>query len=157
VVIGIVESVNDPEDIGRVQLRFPWLSADAISPWARVARAMAGGGRGEWFMPEVGDEVLVAFEHGDFQHPYVVGFLWSTVDKPPKDGIDTKVRRLKTVSGHILEFDDRPGQELIRITTQGGQQLEMKDSPAGITISTQGGQTVELRWRSATYRRGSRS
>jgi uncharacterized protein involved in type VI secretion and phage assembly len=113
----------------------------------------------------VGDEVLVGFEQGDINHPYILGFLWNGQDRPPTSSIDTHVRRLKTVSGHILEFDDRSGSERVLLTTQGGQKLEMKDTPqpeitlqtngghkivmsestpAKITIQTQGGQKVEL-------------
>ena len=83
VAIGIVTSVNDPEGRGRVRLNFPWLDLNS-SDWAPVAAPMAGSKRGVFFMPEVDDEVLVAFEHGDFDHPFVVGFLWNGVDKPPE-------------------------------------------------------------------------
>ena len=121
VVVGIVKSLDDPKKLGRVRLEFPWLSDKNQSQWARIATLMTGSGRGSWFMPEVEDEVLVAFDHGDIQHPYIVGFLWNGVDKPPNEEINTSVRRLRTVSGHILEFDDREGQEKILIETQGGQ------------------------------------
>jgi uncharacterized protein involved in type VI secretion and phage assembly len=144
VVVGIVTSVEDPQNLGRIQLRFPWLSDDNKSYWARVATLMTGPGHGSWFMPELDDEALVAFEHGDVQHPYVVGFLWSQKDKPPNAGIDSKVRRLKTVSDHILEFDDRPGKERILIQTKGEQQILLQDQPAKITIKTKGGQEITL-------------
>lgn len=144
VVVGIVRSLDDPQQLGRVQVYFPWLSDTNQSYWARIATLMAGSDRGSWFMPEVDDEVLVAFEHGDPQHPYVVGFLWNGQAKPPNQGITPKVRRLKTVSGHILEFDDRPGQTRILIKTQGGQQIELKDLPAGITLSTTAGNQISI-------------
>ena len=145
VVVGLVTSVDDPQKLGRVQVSFPWLSDSNRSQWARVARMMAGPDRGAWFMPEVDDEVLVAFEHGNFQYPYVIGFLWNGVDKPPNDDIDTRVRRMRTVSGHMLEFDDRPGEESVCITTQGGHHVVLKDGPDGsVTIHTNGGQEVVL-------------
>jgi uncharacterized protein involved in type VI secretion and phage assembly len=144
VVVGIVLSVKDPEDIGRVQVMFPWLSEDNQSYWARVATLMAGNARGSWFMPEIGDEVLVAFDHGDIDHPFIVGFLWNGQDKPPNDGIDTQVRRLRTVSGHVVEFDDRPGKEQILIKTKAGHLVEMKDTPGSVHIETKGGQKVDL-------------
>ena len=65
----------------------------------RSPRTMAGKERGFWYMPEVGDEALVAFELGDFDHPFVVGFLHNGVDTPPDDDIDREVRRMRTVSG----------------------------------------------------------
>jgi uncharacterized protein involved in type VI secretion and phage assembly len=144
VVVGIVTSVDDPQNLGRIQLLFPWLSDDNKSFWARVATLMAGPGHGSWFMPELEDEALVAFEHGDVQHPYIVGFLWNGKDKPPNDGIDTKVRRLKTVADHVLEFDDRSGKERILIKTKGEQQMLLEDQPAKITINTKAGQKIIL-------------
>lgn len=144
VVVGIVKDLNDPKNLGRIQVYFPWLSENNKSYWARVATLMAGPERGSWFMPEMDDEALVAFEHGDVQHPYIVGFLWNGVDRPPNDGINASVRRLRTVSGHEVEFDDRSGQERIFIKTNAGHQIEMKDTPGSIHINTQGGQKVDL-------------
>jgi len=144
VVVGIVTSVEDPQNLGRVQVNFPWLSGDNTSQWARVATLMAGPKRGSWFMPEVDDEVMVSFEHGDAQHPYILGYVWNGRDKPPNDGIDTKVRRLRTVSGHVLEFDDRSGQEQILIKTKAGHLIEMKDTPGSIHIETKGGQKIDM-------------
>jgi uncharacterized protein involved in type VI secretion and phage assembly len=144
VVVGLVTSVQDPQNLGRVQVHFPWLSDDNSSQWARVATFMAGPKRGSWFMPEVDDEVLISFEHGDVQHPYIIGFVWNGRDKPPNDGIDTKVRRLRTVSGHVIEFDDRAGQERILIKTKAGHLIEMKDTPGSIHINTAGGQKVDM-------------
>lgn len=139
--------VNDPEGLGRVRVNFPWLSADNVSQWAPVATLMAGSERGSWFVPEVGDEALVSFEHGDPNHPYVVGYVWNGQSKPPNSDIDTKVRRLKTVSGHILEFDDRPGKERVYLKTQGEHQIELNDRQGeeGITIKTKGEQKIELK------------
>jgi uncharacterized protein involved in type VI secretion and phage assembly len=144
VVVGIVKDLDDPQQLGRVQVYFPWLSDTNQSYWARIATLMAGSNRGSWFMPEVNDEVLVAFEHGDSQHPCVVGFVWNGQAKPPNQDITPKVRRLKTVSGHVLEFDDRPGQTRILLKTQAGQQIELKDLPAGITLSTTGGSQISI-------------
>lgn len=144
VVIGIVTDNRDPNNQGRVRVKFPWLSDSNQTPWARIATLMSGKQRGSWFMPEVDDEVLVSFDHGDINHPYIVGYLWNGVDTPPNDGITTKVRRLRTVSGHVLEFDDRPGQERILIQTKGGQQIELKDTPATITIQTKLGNAITI-------------
>src|SRR3972149_536693 len=84
VVPGIVTNNQDPDGLGRVKIKFPWLSDDNETDWVRIATLMAGGQRGGFFLPEVGDEVLVAFEHGDINHPYVIGALWNGVDKPPE-------------------------------------------------------------------------
>src|ERR1700750_1699162 len=83
VVIGIVTNNQDPDGMHRVKVRFPWLNLDDESHWARVATPMAGDKRGAYFLPEPDDEVLVAFEHGSLEHPYVIGSLWNGKDKAP--------------------------------------------------------------------------
>lgn len=157
VVPGTVIDVNDPQGEGRVQVRLDWLSGENDSTWAPVATFMAGDERGSWFMPEVGDEVLLSFQQGDVNHPYVVGFLWNGRDKPPvEDGATTSVRRLRTVSGHVLEFDDTGGSEHIEVKfkgeepsltldantavlkTGGGHELKLDDSGSEITLKWQG-------------------
>jgi uncharacterized protein involved in type VI secretion and phage assembly len=135
VVVGIVQSVDDPLKIGRVQLHFPWLSDDSQSQWARVATLMAGPDRGSWFMPETGDEALVAFEHGDVEHPFVLGFLWNGKDRPPQT--DTKIRLLHTVNGHEIEISDPPvrggDKGHVRIKDAHGNQIELANGRISIT------------------------
>jgi hypothetical protein len=142
VVVGVVKDLVDPLGEGRVRVQFPWLSDDELSGWAPIVRTMAGKDRGFYYMPELEDEALVAFELGDFNHPFVVGFLHNGVDLPPDDDIDSRVRRLRTVSGHVLEFDDRPGQERVLLETQGGHSLTMEDTPGSVAVRTSGGQEV---------------
>ena len=103
VVIGIVKSLNDPRGEGRIELEFPWL-AGSPSAWASVGSLMGGKKRGVWFMPEIDDEALVAFEQGNFAHPYIVGFLWNGVDKPPVT--DPRRRLIRSVNGHEIEIYD---------------------------------------------------
>jgi uncharacterized protein involved in type VI secretion and phage assembly len=146
VVIALVKDLKDPDGQGRIRVEFPWLSEKNKSAWAPLAVPLAGKKRGMYFMPEKGDEALVAFEHGDFDHPYIIGFLWNGSDVPPDENINTSVRRLWTVSGHIMDFDDRDGQQAITLTTQGGQKIEMKDNTASIAISLkQGGHHIDLK------------
>src|SRR5881397_3606107 len=101
---GVVTAlVKEIDKKGRLKLEFKWLTKDGHrSAWAPVAAALAGKQRGAFFMPEVDDEVLVAFEHGDFDHPFVVGFLWNGVDTPPET--TNKNRVIKTPGGHELRF-----------------------------------------------------
>lgn len=139
VVTAYVKDVDDPNGEGKVKLTYPWLSEDYESNWVPIAVPMAGKERGHWFSPEVDDEVLVAFEHGDFDHPFVVGFLWNGVDKPPDEANDRSVRRIKTVAGHIIEFDDRSGKEKILLKSKAGHYLEIDDPSNTITVQGQSG------------------
>jgi uncharacterized protein involved in type VI secretion and phage assembly len=117
VVIGVVTNNQDNDGMGRVKVRFPSLSEDDESHWARIAAPMAGKDRGVYFLPEVDDEVLVAFEHGDVRFPYVLGALWNGVDKPPADNGDGKnnLRLIKSRSGHTIKLNDEDGKETIEI------------------------------------------
>ncbi|SNQ61971.1 phage baseplate assembly protein V [Candidatus Methanoperedens nitratireducens] len=117
VVIGIVTNNKDPDDLGRVKVKFPWLSDTDESNWARVVSLMAGKERGIYFLPEVDDEVLVAFEFGDINMPYVIGSLWNGKDKPPQTNSDGKnnMRIIKSRSGHLIKLDDTDGAEKIEI------------------------------------------
>jgi phage protein D len=121
VVVGVVTNVTDPDDLGRVKVKFPWIADDQESHWARIASPMAGNGRGFMFLPEVNDEVLVAFEHGDPGRAYVVGHLWNGKDLPPKKNSEVSaqgkvnLRIIKSRSGHTITLDDTQGSEKIEI------------------------------------------
>jgi uncharacterized protein involved in type VI secretion and phage assembly len=113
----VVTNNQDPDGLGRVKLRLPWLSDEDESNWARIATPMAGKDRGAFFLPEVDDEVLVAFEHGDMRLPYVVGALWNGQDTPPATNDDGKnnVRVIKSRSGHVIKLNDEDGKETVEI------------------------------------------
>ncbi len=133
VVTAMVTNLNDPENLGRVKVKYAWLG-EVESDWVRVASPMAGAGRGLYYLPEVNDEVLVAFEQGDVNRPYIVGALWSTQDKPPKPNSEVckngKVneRILKSRSGHMVILDDADGQEKITIQDKTGKNKIVIDS-----------------------------
>jgi uncharacterized protein involved in type VI secretion and phage assembly len=132
VVIGLVTDVDDPEELGRVRVEFPWLSDDNVSDWARVASALASSSLGMFFQPEVGDEALVAFEMDDIRRPYVLGFLWNGDNKPP--ATDVTLRMIQTVSGHKLIFDDTGGSEAVKIEDASGNKITLDAN--GITIES---------------------
>jgi uncharacterized protein involved in type VI secretion and phage assembly len=117
VVPAIVTNNKDPEGVGRVKVNYPWLSIEDEGYWARVAAPMAGAGRGVYFLPEVNDEVLVAFEQGDLRFPYIIGALWNGKDEPPVKNDDGKndVRVIRSRSGHVLRLTDTDGKETIEI------------------------------------------
>ncbi len=159
-----VTNLEDPEGLGRVQVMFPWLpkykDADLSSNWARMATPMGGKERGFFFLPEIDDEVLVAFEHGDVNHPYIVGVLWHSVDKPPKgtkasvlssDNKKVDQRVIRSRSGHLIILDDTEGEEQIIIqdkTTKNKLVINSKENSLAIelegnvTITAKGDATI---------------
>jgi Rhs element Vgr protein len=148
-VIGVVTDNNDPESMGRVKVKFPWMmNGDSIeSNWARVVAPMAGASRGFLFLPEVNDEVLVGFEHGDPNFPYVMGALWNGSDAPPlTDAVaNGKVvkRQIKTRAGHLLTFDDTEGSEKIEIIDKSGKNsITISSSDNSIAVVAEGDVSV---------------
>lgn len=146
----LVEDNNDPDGEGRVRLRFPWLSESMVTEWTRVAQPYAGGGYGAYFVPEKGDEVLVAFVHGDMRLPVVLGGLYNGVDKPaearkvddPAGPKDPKYLRSRT--GHRIRFEDAEGHEKIEIIDASGNNSVTIDTVANsIAVHAQGDVTVE--------------
>jgi uncharacterized protein involved in type VI secretion and phage assembly len=139
VAVGIVTNNQDPDHLGRVKVKLPWLSDDHESNWARVAVPMAGNAMGVYFLPEVDDEVLVAFAHGRVDSPYVVGALWNGKDKPPEDNGDQKnnLRVIKSRSGHTITLDDTLDAE--KIVVQDAKQkatITIASKDGTITIAT---------------------
>lgn len=130
VVIGLVTNNQDPEGMGRVKVQFPWRENPDESHWARVATLMAGKDRGSFFLPEVGDEVLLAFGNGDAANPYVIGALWNGKDQPPSKNEDgnNNLRMLKSRSGHQVIFDDSSNAGKLEIHTQAGHIILLDDS-----------------------------
>ena len=118
---GIVEAIVvdnvDPEQMGRVKVKFPTLPEMPESFWARLVMPMAGRERGWMTIPEIDDEVLVAFVHGDINHALILGSLYNGVDTPPyanEDG-DNNLRVFQSRSGHRLTFDDTAGAERVEL------------------------------------------
>jgi uncharacterized protein involved in type VI secretion and phage assembly len=141
VVSAVVTDNRDPEKIGRVRVRFPWLGEGSETWWARLSAPTAGGARGAWFLPEVDDEVLVAFEHGDPRFPYVLGGLWNKDAPPPEDLDDFGAdhRSITSVSGHVLRLDDRDGEEKIEIVDKTGKnRIVITSKDNGLEISADG-------------------
>lgn len=142
ILIGQVSDLKDPEQLGRVRVTFP-IHNDQPSAWARLATVMAGANRGVFFRPEVGDEVLVAFEQADPRRPYILGGVWSKVDAPPPDDGDTEQnnwRFIRSRSGHILKFDDTEGAERFEIEGKSRiQRVVVDDSGRKVSIQADEG------------------
>lgn len=146
----LVSDTKDPDGQGRVKVTLPW-SPDAdgarYEAWARLATLMAGANRGSWFVPDTGDEVLVAFEGGDPRRPYVVGGLWNGSDAPPEsmDGSGRNAKKvLRSRNGVKVTLDDTDGQEKLVLETPGGQKLTMKDGPGAVELVDSNGNSVKL-------------
>lgn len=138
VAFAIVTNNKDPDGLGRVKVQLPWMADQAESDWARVVTPMAGAGRGFYFLPEVDDEVLVAFEHGSPDSPYVLGALWNGKDKPPESNSDGKnhLRTIKSRSGHVIRLTDKDGEEKIEIIDRSAKNsivISTKDNTITVT------------------------
>jgi phage baseplate assembly protein gpV len=145
VVTGKVISVNDPLTLGRVQVQLPFIDAEDSSPWARVAVPMAGKQFGHYFIPDVDEEVLVAFEHGDVRAPYILGSLWTATAPPPLQSPQAQIRTIRTPAGVQIVMAERPAAISIQTgaptepipaspsATGPHQSLVMDSSGVGIT------------------------
>jgi uncharacterized protein involved in type VI secretion and phage assembly len=145
----LVTDIADPDQQGRVKIRLPWSpdSDGGYDVWARLALLMAGNNRGTWFIPDVGDEVLVTFEAGDPRHPYVIGALWNGQDAPPERMDSSGQNDLKVIrsrNGVKVTLDDSSGQEQMVLETPGGQKITLKDGPGAVEIVDSNGNSVKL-------------
>lgn len=137
VVVGIVTNNQDPDGLGRVKVRFPWLNDADESAWARIVTLRAKKNVGTWFLPDVEDEVLVAFEHGDVRFPYVLGALWNGVDTPPRDNGDGANNEMviRSKLGHELVFSDEDSKGHIKMTTAAGHEITLDDASGSENIT----------------------
>ena len=149
VMIGQVTGVEDPSNLGRVKVKFPTLSADYESDWARVVSAGAGKATGQVFLPDVDDEVLVAFEHGDFRRPYVLGGLWSKPSAPSLgvglfDKGHSKRQGVVSRSNHRLIFFDADSDSGVAIMTgDKGLRISLNKTKQEIHIHADGSVRIE--------------
>ncbi|MDR5761452.1 phage baseplate assembly protein V [Caballeronia sp. LZ035] len=143
VAIAVVTQNKDPDHLCRVKVRYPWHEKPRESDWVRLAMPMAGKGRGFMAIPEVGDEVLVAFERGDLTQPYVLGVLWNGEDKPPGANDDGRNDQRRWVSRkrHYLSFDD--GEHgVVELAHEKGRKVLIDDS--GVSMEDEHGNQVTI-------------
>jgi uncharacterized protein involved in type VI secretion and phage assembly len=112
----VIKDNNDPEKIGRVKVTFPW-QGNEESPWVRVSTPHAGDKKGFYFIPEIGEEVLVGFEDGDAERPYVIGSMFNGKEKPDPALVNSsnEIKYIRTVGGNTIEITDTDGKEEISI------------------------------------------
>jgi type VI secretion system secreted protein VgrG len=143
-VVGPQGETKHVDEFGRVRVRFPWRNPafsnnqEGDTGWVRVAQIATGVGTTSMWIPDIGDEVLVAFEHGDPRRPVVIGSLWNGKDLPPSSLPDNKFQALfqsRSLSGttNAILFDATSGQERL-ILRSGNQFIQL--SPNGITTSS---------------------
>jgi uncharacterized protein involved in type VI secretion and phage assembly len=149
VVPAIVTNTDDPNDWGRVKVKYPWMADDADSWWARVIGAGAGPNSGFCLVPEVNDEVIVAFEHGDFNSPIILGGLWNGRSAIPPAvagaaaGDKPLVRVWQSIKGNYIAMHDDADQK-IEIMTTGGHVLTFDDNNKKVELKTSAGHTITL-------------
>src|SRR5688572_24819148 len=108
----IVTNIVDPESLGRIELKFPWLGSDAdsVRAWSTLLSPYADDDQGFLVLPAVDTQVVVAFEAGDLRRPYIVGSAWNGRQSLPATPEKANNKRvLKTRAGSLLEFDDTDG------------------------------------------------
>jgi uncharacterized protein involved in type VI secretion and phage assembly len=152
-LVGLVTNNKDPKGWGRVRVKFPTLTEEHESNWARVVAIGAGGGRGFDCLPEIDDEVLVGFEHGDIHRPYIIGNVWNGKDATPEKADDAvadgkvRLRTFKTRTGHQMQFteEDKGGSKKgVQIKTVYGHVISFNDTEKIVEITTPGGHSLKL-------------
>jgi uncharacterized protein involved in type VI secretion and phage assembly len=143
----LVSNILDPENLGRVEVNFPWLgsSGDGVSAWSTLTSPYADDDQGLQIMPEVGSQVVVAFEAGNLRRPYILGSCWNGKATPPKTVEQANnIRVIKTRSGSELEFDDSDGSAKVTLKMASGHELVMDDSASTITLTHASGHVINF-------------
>jgi uncharacterized protein involved in type VI secretion and phage assembly len=144
----IVTDIVDPENLGRVQVRFPWLGQDgdnAVRAWGTLVSPYADDDQGLQALPEVDSQVVVAFEAGNLRRPYIVGACWNGREAMPVQPQEANNKRIiKTRSKSILEFDDTQGAAKITLSLDSGHKLEMDAAGQTVILTHSNGSVVRF-------------
>ena len=143
----LVKDIVDPDASGRIQLAFPWLGevGNDVRAWARLVSLYADDDQGWQILPEVNSEVIVGFEAGAIERPYIVGAVWNGREALPQDAEAANNKRLlKTRSGTLLEFDDSDGAAKVTLQMQSGHKLVLDDSAQSVTLKHSNGCEVVM-------------
>jgi uncharacterized protein involved in type VI secretion and phage assembly len=144
----LVTDIVDPDQLGRIEVRFPWLGSTGdtdVRAWATLCSPYADDNQGLLVLPEVGSQVVVAFEAGNMRRPYIVGAAWNgqeSLPNPPAASND--IRLMRSRSDSRLEFDDSAAAEKVSITMASGHQVVLDNAARTITITHSSGCTVKL-------------
>jgi len=138
VAVGLVTNISDPDKLGRVKVKFLVRETEQESDWIRIASPMAGAGRGIFFLPEVNDEVLLAFHNGNVEEPFIIGALWNGKDKPPEAVPHAKgkvtIRKIKSRAGNEIIFSDEENKERLELRSPQGKKLILDDGAKKIQL-----------------------
>lgn len=149
VFLATVTSLDDPDRVNRVRVRLAAINGSPQQDaelWARVATLFAGDDRGAFWMPDVDDEVVVAFVQGDARMPIVLGGLWNGTSRAPETlDPDNNLKVVRSRNGNRIVLDDTPGQERVVIETPGGNRVTLSD-PAGdlVRVEDSAGNTTTM-------------
>jgi len=143
----VVTDLVDPMGRGRIQVSFPGFggAGDSVRAWATLLSPYADDDQGLEILPEVGSQVVVAFEAGDSSRPYIVGACWNGRRRPPEDAqAANNLRTLKTRSGSVLQFDDSPASAKVTVSMASGHRLVMDDAQQSVTLEHANGSKIEI-------------
>jgi uncharacterized protein involved in type VI secretion and phage assembly len=141
----IVTDIVDPDDLARIQVKFPWLgdAGSDVRAWATLCTPYADDDQGIEILPEVDTQVVVAFEAGDPRRPYIVGSCWNGKESPPEAPATPNNKRLwKTRSKSLLEFDDTAGAEKVTLKTDSGHTLVLDNAAQEVKLQHSGGSVI---------------
>ncbi len=141
----IVTDIVDPDSIGRIQLKFPWLGTmgDDVRAWATLCTPYADDDQGIEILPSVDTQVVVAFEAGDLRRPYILGACWNGRESLPESPAAANNKRLwKTRAASLLEFDDTVGAEKITLSTDSGHKLVMDNGAQEVKLTHSNGSVI---------------
>jgi uncharacterized protein involved in type VI secretion and phage assembly len=143
----LVADIVDPEHLGRVQVRFPWLgeAGQDVRAWATLLSPYADNDQGLLALPEVDSQVVVGFEAGNLRRPYVVGACWNGREVMPVSPIRPNNKRvLKSRGGSLLEFDDTAGATKVTVLSGGGHRVVLDDAAQQVEIAHVNGSTIVI-------------
>lgn len=143
----IVTDIVDPDNLGRVEVKFPWLGGegDSVRAWATLLTPYADDDQGFLVFPAVDTQVVVGFEAGDLRRPYVVGSAWNGKEALPESPAEPNNKRLiKTRAGSLLEFDDTDGAAKVTLTTKSGHKLVLDEGGKEVQLTHSNGCLLKL-------------
>ncbi|MEO8237138.1 MAG: phage baseplate assembly protein V [Flavobacterium sp.] len=135
-----VKDNNDPEGLGRVKVEFYWAGGSSKSEWMRMIQPYSGAGKGIYFRPEIGEEVLIGFEGGNIQNPYVMGAQYNGQEKPQFSDPDNRIKGWKLRFGQLFKFIEKTG---IWLSDPSGNELHMDEENKNINLTSPGTITIK--------------